>query len=141
MDVDEWSSGVALPVTSAQAVILLDTNALIWLQQGHRRARPLARLARVYASPASLLELQFLSEAGRIRFAEAASVATIAADQRWTVDDPPSSRWFLAATEVGWTRDPFDRLIVAHAQLRGWKLATADEPILRALGPGRTLSL
>lgn len=122
-------------------MILLDTNALIWLQQGHRRARVLQRSPRAYVSPASLLELQFLSEAGRIRFADAASVSVIASDPRWTVDDPPSTRWFLAASEVGWTRDPFDRLIVAHARLRGWKLATADEPILRALGPGRTLPL
>ena len=122
-------------------MILLDTNALIWLQQGHRRARPLARVPRVYVSPASLLELQFLSESGRIRFAGAASVSTIASDPRWTIDDPPSSRWCLAASEIGWTRDPFDRLIVAHASLRGWKLATADEPILRALGPRRTLPL
>jgi PIN domain nuclease of toxin-antitoxin system len=122
-------------------VILLDTNALIWLQQGHRRGRPLQPLRRVYISPASLLELQFLSEAGRIRFASGASVSAVALDPRWAVDDPPSGRWFLASCEIGWTRDPFDRLIVAHALLRGWKLATADEPILSALGPSRTVRL
>ena len=49
-------------------MILLDTNALIWLDQGHARTRALNRRAgRLYVSPASLLELQFLMEAGRIR--------------------------------------------------------------------------
>jgi hypothetical protein len=28
---------------AAQVVILLDTNAVIWLEQGHRRARPLLK--------------------------------------------------------------------------------------------------
>ncbi len=40
-------------------MILLDTNALIWLHRHDERAAPLARgSARLYVSPASLLELQ-----------------------------------------------------------------------------------
>ena len=59
-------------------MILLDTNAIIWLAQGHRRARPLQALARLHISPASLLEIQFLVEAGRLRFKNTASVEAIA---------------------------------------------------------------
>jgi PIN domain nuclease of toxin-antitoxin system len=31
------------------------------------------------------------------------------------------------------TRDPFDRLIVAHARVRKWRLATGDGGFLRHL--------
>jgi PIN domain nuclease of toxin-antitoxin system len=111
-------------------VILLDTNALIWLDGNHRRARPLRdRAAQPRVSPASLLELQFLAESGRIRV----DFDGLIGDARWKIDDPPALQWMLRAGEGQWTRDPFDRLLVAHARLRGWRLATADETILERL--------
>lgn len=122
-------------------MILLDTNAVIWLSLEHRRARPLRTLARLHISPASLLELQFLVETGRLRFKDAASVETIASDTRWQLDEPPGGRWFTAACELGWTRDPFDRLIAAHARLRRWKLATGDEQLIEQLPPSSILAL
>jgi PIN domain nuclease of toxin-antitoxin system len=116
-------------------VILLDTNALIWLDQGHPRARSLARGARrLYISPANLLELQFLLEAGRIRL-RGEPLAALAENERWVLDDPPSASWFTQALDLSWTRDPFDRLLVAHARLRGWRLATGDTQLLERL-PG-----
>jgi PIN domain nuclease of toxin-antitoxin system len=122
-------------------VILLDTNAVIWLEQGHPRARPLTReRRRLYVSPATLLELQFLHETGRIRI-EAASVSAIGQDDRWVVDDPPATSWFVRATDLIWTRDPFDRLIAAHAMLRRWRLATGDDDLIAHLGPGTTIEL
>jgi PIN domain nuclease of toxin-antitoxin system len=122
-------------------VILLDTNAVIWLDQSHRRARALTRAtSSLYVSPATLLELQFLEEAGRIRLPDQGPRA-FALDERWTVDDPPAAAWFTAAFDLTWTRDPFDRLIVAHAAYRGWRLATADAALLDALGPRQTLAL
>jgi PIN domain nuclease of toxin-antitoxin system len=121
-------------------VILLDTNAIIWLQIGHPRTRSLARLSQpLHVSPASMLELQFLVEAGRLRLA--ADLVQIAAAMGWLVDDPPAAAWFEAATDLGWTRDPFDRLLVAHAQLRGWRFATGDAAIIAQLGVRRALAL
>jgi PIN domain nuclease of toxin-antitoxin system len=122
-------------------VILLDTNAAIWLLQHHRRARPLLNLPRVYFSPASLLELQFLAELGRLGVSSRASVASLADDPRWYFDEPPSGKWFTTALEMTWTRDPFDRLLVAHARMRGWKLATGDHVLLGHLGTGESLAL
>ena len=62
-------------------------------------------------------------------------------DDRWLVVEPPAGSWFLRATEAGWTRDPFDRLLVAHAQLRRWRLATADSQLLEHLGPSASIAL
>ncbi len=122
-------------------VILLDTNAVIWLDVAHPRSRPLTRAtAALYVSPATLLEIQFLMEAGRIRLTRDDAQA-LASDDRWLVDDPPAAAWFAEAIDLTWTRDPFDRLIAAHAQLRGWRLATGDTRLQRALGARRTLEL
>jgi PIN domain nuclease of toxin-antitoxin system len=79
--------------------------------------------------------LQFLVEAGRLRLRGPATVNDLVDDDLWAIDDPPSDRWFAAAVEVGWSRDPFDRLIVAHARLRNWRLATGDEVLITRLGP------
>ena len=123
-------------------MILLDTNAIIWLHQGDSRAAPLtARSTRLYASPASLLELQFLSESGRLRVRGGGPVEQLLQDDRWVLDNPASAAWFEKATLVGWTRDPFDRLLVAHARLRAWRLATGDRALIARLDPGECLDL
>ena len=141
MDVDDGRARTALHRASPPDVILLDTNALIWLEQGHARSRRLNRSRQaVYISPANLLELQFLSETGRIRLKHG-SVRALADDPRWALDDPPAWTWFAKAIEQGWTRDPFDRLLVAHARLRGWRLATSDEPLLAQLADHERLEL
>lgn len=118
---------------SAAAVILLDTHAAIWIAQRHKRVRPLEQFPRLYLSPATVLEIQFLAESGRLRMAGGQTPASLAGDDRWRVDDPPALKWFAAACEFDWTRDPFDRLLVAHAHVRGWKLATADELLIDRL--------
>jgi PIN domain nuclease of toxin-antitoxin system len=141
VDVDQERASVHAPPAAEAAVILLDTNALLWIEQRHRRSRMLTTGQRLYLSPATLLELQVLLESGRMRPLPGVTPAAIAADERWLLDDVPSARWFTAATEVVWTRDPFDRLIVAHARLRGWKLATSDGMLLEHLSPSECVPL
>lgn len=122
-------------------MILLDTNALIWLEQGHARTRPLTRSRQpLYISPANLLELAFLLEAGRIRL-KRGTLRALADDPRWTLDDPPAWPWFAEAIDLAWTRDPFDRLLVAHARVRGWRFATSDPPLLDHLRESERLEI
>ena len=122
-------------------MILLDTNALIWVVAGHRRTAPLLAQRRpLYVSPANFLELQLLVETGRVRL-RVDSLDRVAADPRWALDDPSAVDWFERAWPLSWTRDPFDRLLVAHARLRGWKLATADEHLLTHLHSSERISL
>lgn len=86
----------------AAKLILLDTDALLWLHVGHRRSRPLGRLAgRLYVSPASLLEVQFLLETGRVRLRRGASASQLTEDERFALDDPPAAAWFDFALGVG----------------------------------------
>ena len=132
MDLENGQARTRLRTAEA-AVILLDTHAAIWLVQGHRRARGLNRYHRLNLSPVSLLELQVLLEAGRIRLAGSRTLDAFRDDARFSLDEPPAGKWFSAACEFGWTRDPFDRLLVAHARVRRWRLATADEFLLQQM--------
>ena len=126
---------------AADAVILLDTNAVIWLHRNHARTRRLVAREPLYVSPATVLELQFLIEVGRLRLTRGADVQSLVEDDRWLVDDPPAAAWFGHALALGWTHDPFDRLIVAHAQFRGWRLATSDAGMLEQMHTGARLPL
>jgi len=120
-------------------VILLDTNALIWLDRDHPRARPLLRVPRLLISPATLFELQLLEEIGRIRLT--GGVHGLVNSDRWHIDEPSPAEWFVRAAEESWTRDPFDRLIVAHARFRRLRLATGDRRILEQLRPSERVEL
>lgn len=122
-------------------MILLDTHAVLWLESGHRRARALAAAREpLYLSPITALELQLLYESRRFRVPNG-TVDTLLHDDRWLLDDPPAAAWFEAATSLSWTRDPFDRLFVAHARYRGWRLATADAAILEHLSESERIEL
>jgi PIN domain nuclease of toxin-antitoxin system len=81
-----------------------------------------------------------LNEVGRLRLT-AGALDTLANDERWLLDDPPAANWFLRSTEIAWTRDPFDRLLVAHARLRGWRLATGDAALVAQLGARERVEL
>jgi PIN domain nuclease of toxin-antitoxin system len=118
-------------------VILLDTNAILWLVAGHKRAKNLAdKTSGLLISPVSLWELAMLAELGRIRISK-----PVEDDERWVVDDPSSRALFREAASIGWTTDPFDRLLVAHASVRRFKLATGDSQIIDHLPASRVLVL
>lgn len=123
-------------------MILLDTNAVLWLHGGHRRGRPLlTRAEKLYVSPVTLLELELLIEVGRLRLKSGAGPRDLLADDRWSIDEPPAEAWFDRTLELGWTRDPFDRLLAAHVLLRNWRLATGDSALLEHLPARHQLEL
>jgi len=123
-------------------MILLDTSAVLFLLARHRRAHPLAaHRGKLRFTPVALLELEFLQEVGRGVFTTDRPADVVADDPRWIVDDPPLASVIRHALELTWTRDPFDRLIAAHAVHRGWRLATSDSVLLDSLPSHLTLAL
>ncbi len=123
-------------------MILLDTNAVIWLLTDHPRGKSFQNTDRLYLSPVSVLELQFLVEVGRLQLSSVGKkVKDIVNDSRWQLDNPSSSALFDSALVVAWTRDPFDRLLVAHALYRHWRLATGDKHILANISASSTYAL
>lgn len=118
---------------------MLDTHIAVGLYGGHVRglgseARRAIDRGDVAISPAVLLEIELLHEIRRIR--EGAKVVAAALAQNLDIR-VAGDRFADVATEalaVGFTRDPFDRLIVAHAMLTKSALVTQDS-LIRYLYP------
>jgi PIN domain nuclease of toxin-antitoxin system len=115
-------------------VIYLDTHVLIYIAAGDvNRLGAAARKAidrdDVLASAAAVLELEFLHEIGRLKPTASKLVSALAADLGLRVCDLPFRTVVEQAIAEGWTRDPFDRLIVANAKAAGAPLVTKDERI------------
>ncbi len=110
---------------------LLDTHVLLWIVLGSRRVDEFPWLERYRpwgVSPISLLEIQFLSEIGRIEV-EPGFQEALASDPRFEIDEAPLASLVKAALPLGWTRDPFDRLLVGHSSLRRAPFCTMDRAI------------
>lgn len=122
--------------------VCLDTHAVVWLYAGHLEkmgpeARALIDSAALQLSLAVLLELQFLFELGRITAPATEVLRGLQQALDVHVATEPFKRFVSAALAESWTRDPFDRLIVAHARLLGATLLTKDRRIASAYGDTR----
>lgn len=112
--------------------LILDTHFLIWLLLGSERMSefPWIGAHRPWGvSPASVLEIQFLSEAGRLRVRNPEFLDSLSKDDRFVIDDASFTSVFRNALPLEWTRDPFDRLLAAHSITRRLPLCTVDETI------------
>ena len=112
--------------------LLLDTHFLIWLVLGSQRLAefPWVERHRPWGvSPVSFLEIQFLAEIGRLSVRNPEFTRAVMEDPRFTVDDVPLVTVIRHALGLEWTRDPFDRLLVAHSLARRVPLCTVDRGI------------
>lgn len=119
-----------------EAVIYLDTHVVAWLYAG--RSDLLSSLARslvdgndLLISPMVALELQYLYEIGKTADPAEAVINTLNAAIGLRFCDLAFADVSRAAWIETWTRDPFDRIIVAQAKLRGEPLVTKDRTIRR----------
>jgi PIN domain nuclease of toxin-antitoxin system len=118
-----------------EAVIYLDTHVLAWLYAGERRRfsrraeKAIAAAADLRVSPMVRLELQYLYEIDRLGAPASPVLDELAARLGIVVCDAPFPAVAQAAESLSWTRDPFDRLIVAQAALHEAPLVTRDETI------------
>lgn len=115
-------------------MIYLDTHVVVWLYTGDhvripRSARELISAEEIRISPMVVLELALLHEIGRLSSTPDDALAYLAQRIGLTICDLPFSSVVQAAASLGWTRDPFDRLIVAQAAVRGSPLITIDRRI------------
>lgn len=109
----------------------LDTHALIWLYKGEPdQLGPKARAAierdDLVAPAAAVLELEFLHEIGRLKVQGLTLIAALAAEIGLSISDVSGRILMEHAVMEKWTRDPFDRLIVADARAAEAPLVTKD---------------
>lgn len=117
--------------------LLLDTNALLWWLEGSRRlSRPAVDVIddvanEVNVSAASAWEISTKARLGKLRFAGSLTARLEKLDVRplaVTVD-----HGWAAGTLPPVHSDPFDRILVAQAQLEELVVVTAD-PVFAQYG-------
>jgi PIN domain nuclease of toxin-antitoxin system len=114
--------------------VLVDTHVWLWMWGEPRKLRSEARdvledsSTTIVVSAVSAWEIAVKEAAGRLRLP--GSAATWLADTRHLADVEPLSITFAHAARAGALppihRDPFDRMLVAQAQIDHLVIATAD---------------
>lgn len=115
-------------------MIYLDTHVVAWLYGGRLELFPPAvkqalATEELRVSPMVVLELQYLFEVGRTTETSDTVIQYLRQRIALQVCDKAFDRVILAALEQTWTRDPFDRIIVAQAALGNTRLVSKDEMI------------
>lgn len=115
--------------------LYLDTHVLVWLyQDGAARltaqgARVIETAERLLISPMVELELTYLHKISRINCSALTLLDSLRRDIGLETCQLPFAAVIGAALALNWTRDPFDRIIVAHAAKQEFPLLTADQNI------------
>jgi PIN domain nuclease of toxin-antitoxin system len=118
-------------------IAYLDTDVVLWLAAGKvdrlsSVARGLVDKADLLLSPMAFLELEYLHELGRTKFPARDLLKKVSHETNLTLCESPFPAIASAALDEKWTRDLFDRLIVANAKANGFAwLISADEEIAR----------
>jgi PIN domain nuclease of toxin-antitoxin system len=121
-------------VERAEEVTYLDTHVVIWLFGGERHrlssaATEQIRNEELLVSPAVVLELQLLHEIKRLKAVAFKVIERLSSEIGLTVCGLPFTSVLEHAVKQSWTRDPFDRLIVAQASSNDAALVTKDQEI------------
>ena len=113
-------------------MIYLDTHVAVYLGSGRKKklskeATRLIDKSPLLISPIVVVELQYLYEVGRIGFTPAQTLDVLEGELRIQICDLPFERVATWALEEGWTRDLFDRVIVAQARARGEAVLLSED--------------
>lgn len=115
-------------------MIYLDTHIVVWLYAGliekfSQLIKELINDQEVFISPIVRLELQYLFEVQRVVDNANVIVTDLSNRIGLKVCDKDFDAIITRAMTFSWTRDPFDRLIVATAGLNDSILVTKDQSI------------
>src|SRR4051812_19791138 len=115
-------------------MIYLDTHVVIWLSGGclnkfNKSTLQLIENNQLTCSAMVSMELQLLYEIKRITLPAEELMAELSKTIGLTICDLPLSDIAFQANKLHWTRDPFDRLIVANAMVEAKPLITKDKTI------------
>jgi PIN domain nuclease of toxin-antitoxin system len=115
--------------------LYLDTHIIVWLASGDQTKLTAAASQEIEnsdirISPIVLLELEYLREIERIIVPVQEIISKLQLQIGAIVCDFSFPAIIAAALDEKWTRDPFDRMIVAHARAnRKSPLISSDEEI------------
>ena len=116
-------------------MIYLDTHVIAWLYAKGPTAVPAAarqlieETDDIRISPMVRLEMQYLFEIARVAAPASTVLDELTVKIGLRICDAPFLQVIQETERQPWTRDPFDRLIVAQASLHGAVLITKDDTI------------
>jgi len=118
-----------------QSLVYLDTHIVVWLYAGLLdKFTPKAKAGiddnNVVISQFVRLELQYLYEIGRIKIEPHKIIGALASEIDLKISECPLNNIIEEALKINWTRDVFDRLLVAETMRdQSLLLITADKKI------------
>jgi len=117
-------------------IVHLDTNVVIKIASKEHHLLPPPVIKRInnfslMISPVVILELQYLFEIKKIEGSALKTVETLCSLIGLDICQDPFESVIRESLRLSWTRDPFDRLIVAQASMLNVPLLTSDREILR----------
>lgn len=114
--------------------ILLDTHVLIWYLDGNQNlARPSRQLIldsnnAIFVSIASLWEIAIKTSVGKLKVSRSlADILPVLSAQSFEVLQIMPGHVLQVATLANHHRDPFDRMLIAQAQVEFLTVMTFDE--------------
>jgi PIN domain nuclease of toxin-antitoxin system len=117
-----------------ESLAYLDTHIIIWLYAGlteklTEKAKDNIEACDLLVSPFSRLEIQYLNEIGRVTAKPSVILKSLAKSINLKTGDCSLNDVIDEALKIGWTRDVFDRLLIAEAKVKKCGLITADSKI------------
>ncbi|MDR7927305.1 hypothetical protein RIE95_09975 [Acidithiobacillus thiooxidans] len=113
------------------SIVYLDTHVLVWLYAGMldkftAEGQQMMETHELRVSPMALLEIEYLNEKGVVTVTPDTLFAELAQTIGLAVCTIPFAMVSRAAFSLAWTRDPFDRLIVAQSRVNEEPLLSKD---------------
>ena len=120
-------------------MIHLDTHVIVWLVIGDlarisSKAKQKIEFAELHISPIVLLEIEYLFEIGKVKHNARKFEEVIENDLGIQIADSNYLSIVRSSYREKWTRDPFDRMIVAHARMENAELVSGDRLVLEKYG-------
>jgi PIN domain nuclease of toxin-antitoxin system len=116
-------------------MIFIDTNVIVRLYNGDLdllsvNAKKIINNSNdIFVSPMVILELEYLYEIEKVKEDANTVIDYLAEKINLQVDECGFAEVMKFALRETWTRDPFDRIIAAHAKMRNAALVSADREI------------
>ena len=117
-----------------ERLVYLDTHVVVWLYAGDlsvfsKRSCALIEESELTISPIVMLELQYLFEIGRTNVKPNRIIANLGESLGLKISTLNFEKVIQKSLKESWTRDPFDRIIIAEAKLAKFPLITKDRNI------------
>jgi len=117
-----------------KTIVYLDTHVIVWLYAGlvdklTEAAKTAIDESELFVSQMVRLELQYIYEIGRIKVRADTIINALSKTIGLKISDTAFNQIIEEALKINWTRDVFDRILVAEAKALKYGFISADRKI------------